>query len=177
MISVDKVQLISTGFSSVIAAVAPIVNRSKVLTFVTGAVSPRIAQMGDYVYTTYPLADVDVTLLAKYARQELKFDKAAVIYLNDESGIYGARVYRDNFGETRRQDRRVRKLRAERDRLHRALLKLRASAPQVVHLQGNAGDSPQVMRQLRQLGIAVPITSYGRLQSCACHNWAPPRTA
>jgi branched-chain amino acid transport system substrate-binding protein len=160
LISVDKVQLISTGFSSVIAAVAPIVNRSKVLTFVTGAVSPRIAQMGDYVYTTYPLADVDVTLLAKYARQELKLDKAAVIYLNDESGIYGARVYKDNFEKLGGKIVAFESYEPNATDYTGALLKLRASGPQVVHLQGNAGDSPQVMRQIRQFGITVPVTSY-----------------
>jgi len=160
LVSVDKVPLISTGFSSVVAAVAPIVNRSKVLTFVTAAVSPRIAQMGDYVYTTYPLADVDVTLMAKYARQELKFDKAAVIYLNDESGIYGARVYRDHFEKLGGKIVAFESYEPNATDYTGAILKLRASAPQVVHLQGNAGDSPQVMRALRQLGIAVPVTSY-----------------
>ena len=89
LISVEKAQLVITAFSAVVAAVAPIVNRSNVLTFVIGANSPRIATMGDYVYTTYPLADVDLTLLAKYARQELKKNNAAVLYLNDESGVSG----------------------------------------------------------------------------------------
>ncbi len=160
LIGVEKVQLISTGFSSVVAAVAPIVNRNKVLTFVTGAVSPRIAQMGDYVYTTYPLADVDVTLLAKYAREELKLDRAAVIYLNDESGIYGARVYRENFEKLGGKIAAFESYEPNATDYTGALLKLRAANPQLVHLQGNAGDSPQVVRQMRQFGISVPITSY-----------------
>ncbi|MGH9422041.1 MAG: ABC transporter substrate-binding protein, partial [Thermoanaerobaculia bacterium] len=92
LISVEKTPLVITAFSSVVAAVAPIVNRAKVLTLVIGANSPRIASMGDYVYTTYPLADVDLTLLAKYARQELKKATAAILYINDEAGVYGSRV-------------------------------------------------------------------------------------
>jgi len=160
MISVDKVPLISTGFSTVVAAVAPVVNRSKVLTFVTGAVSPRIAQMGDYVYTSYPLADVDVTLMAKYARQEMKVERAAVIYLNDESGIYAARVYRENFEKLGGKIVAFESYEPNATDYTGAILKLKLANPQVVHLQGNAGDSPQVVRQLRQLGITVPITSY-----------------
>ena len=160
MISVDKVPLICTGFSTVVAAVSPVVNRSKVLTFVTGAVSPRIAQMGDYVYTSYPLADVDVTLMAKYARQELKFERAAVIYLNDESGIYAARVYRESFEKLGGKIVAFESYEPNATDYTGAILKLKLANPQVVHLQGNAGDSPQVVRQLRQLGITVPITSY-----------------
>jgi branched-chain amino acid transport system substrate-binding protein len=67
LISVDKVPVLITAWSAVTAAVAPVVNRNKTLALIIGANSPRIADMGDYVYTTYPLADVDVTLLAKYA--------------------------------------------------------------------------------------------------------------
>jgi branched-chain amino acid transport system substrate-binding protein len=160
LVSVDNVQLIATGFSSVVAAVAPVVNRSKVLTFVTGAVSPRIAQMGDYVYTTYPLADIDVTLLAKYAREVLKLDRAAVIYLNDESGIYGARVYRDTFEKLGGKIVAFESYEPNATDYTGALLKLRVSNPQLIHLQGNAGDSPQVVRQMRQLGLSMPITSY-----------------
>lgn len=160
LVSVEKVQMISTGFSSVVAAVAPVVNRSKALTFVTGAVSPRIAQMGDYVYTTYPLADIDVTLLAKYAREVLKLEKAAVIYLNDESGIYGARAYRDTFEKLGGKIVAFESYEPNATDYTGALLKLRVSGPQVIHLQGNAGDSPQVVRQMRQFGLAMPITSY-----------------
>ena len=160
LISVEKVPLVITAFSAVVAAVAPIVNRSNVLTFVIGANSPRIATMGDYVYTTYPLADVDLTLLAKYAREELKKTNAAVLYLNDESGVYGARVFRENFEKLGGRIAAFESYEPNSTDYTGAILKIRAANPEVVHLQGNAGDSPQAIAQLRQLGIKVPITSY-----------------
>ncbi len=160
LISVEKVPLVITAFSAVVAAVAPIVNRSNVLTFVIGANSPRIATMGDYVYTTYPLADVDVTLLAKYAREELKKTNAAVLYLNDESGVYGARVFREAFEKLGGRIAANESYEPNSTDYTGAILKIRAANPEVVHLQGNAGDSPQAIAQLRQLGIKVPITSY-----------------
>jgi branched-chain amino acid transport system substrate-binding protein len=160
LVSVDKVPLIITAFSAVVAAVAPVVNRSNVLTFVIGANSPRIASMGDYVYTTYPLADVDVTLLAKYAREELKKSNAAVIYLNDESGVYGARVFREAFEKFGGKITAYESYEPNSTDYTGAILKIRAANPEIVHLQGNVGDSPQAIAQLRQLGIKVPITSY-----------------
>ncbi|HEV8109120.1 MAG TPA: ABC transporter substrate-binding protein [Burkholderiales bacterium] len=160
LISVEKVPLVITAFSAVVAAVAPIANRANVLTFVIGANSPRIANMGDYVYTTYPLADVDVTLLAKYARQELKKSNAAVLYLNDESGVYGARVFRENFEKLGGRIVANESYEPNSTDYTGAILKIRAANPELVHLQGNAGDSPQAIAQLRQLGVKVPITSY-----------------
>ncbi len=160
LVSVEKVPLVITAFSAVVAAVAPIVNRNNVLTFVIGANSPRIATMGDYVYTTYPLADVDVTLLAKYARTEMKKSNAAVLYLNDESGVYGARVFRENFEKLGGRIVAYESYEPNSTDYTGAILKIRASNPEIVHLQGNAGDSPQAIAQLRQLGIKVPITSY-----------------
>lgn len=160
LVSVEKVPAIITGFSAVVAAVAPVVNRSNVLALVMGANSPRIAQMGDYVYTTYPLADVDVTLLAKYAREELKKSRAAVIHLNDDSGVYGARIFRDTFEKLGGRTVAFESYEPNATDYTGAILKIRLANPEIVHLQGNAGDSPQVIAQLRQLGITVPITSY-----------------
>jgi len=160
LISVEKVPLVITAFSAVVAAVAPIVNRGNVLTFVIGANSPRIAAMGDYVYTTYPLADVDLTLLAKYARVELKKSRAAILYLNDESGVYGARVFREHFEKLGGQIAAFESYEPNSTDYTGAILKIRAANPEIVHLQGNAGDSPQAIAQLRQLGVKVAITSY-----------------
>ena len=47
-------------------AVAPIANREKVLLLSIGANSPQLAQMGDYVYTSFPLADVDMKALPPF---------------------------------------------------------------------------------------------------------------
>ncbi len=160
LVSVEKTPIVITAFSAVVAAVAPIVNRSNVLTFVIGANSPRIATMGDYVYTTYPLADVDLTLLAKYAREELKKTRAAVLHLNDESGVYGARVFREAFKKLGGQVAAYESYEPNSTDYTGAILKIRAANPDIVHLQGNAGDSPQAIAQLRQLGVKVPITSY-----------------
>ena len=158
--SIEKVPMLLVGWSAVVAAVAPVVNRSQVLSIVMGANSPRIATMGDYVYTGYPLADVDVNVLAKYARQELKKERAAVIYLNDESGVYGARIFREAFEKLGGKVVAFESYEPNSTDYTGAVLKLRAANPDHVHLHGNAGDSPQAIQQMRQLGIKVPITSY-----------------
>jgi branched-chain amino acid transport system substrate-binding protein len=165
LVSLEKVPLVVCAYSAVVAAVAPIANRSKTLMLVAGANSPRIATMGEYVYTTYPLADVDLTLLAKYVRNEMKKTKAAVIFINDESGVFGAKIFGDTFTSLGGEIVASESYEPNSTDYTGALLKIKAAAPEVIHLQGNAGDSPQVMQQLRQLGISVPITSYNAAYS------------
>jgi branched-chain amino acid transport system substrate-binding protein len=160
LISVEKVPLISVSFSTVVASTAPIANRNKVLMLSTGAQSPRIASMGDYVFTTYPLADVDVSMTAKYVRERMKLDRTAVLYLNDESGIYAARIFREKFEARGGKVVAFESYEPNATDYTGAILKIKVANAEAVYLHGNAGDTPQAVLQMRQLGVAQPILSY-----------------
>ena len=85
LVSVDKVPVFVTAWSGVVKAVAPIANDNKVVELSVGASSPDVAKLGDYVYTTFPLADVDIRAVAEYAANELGKKKAAVLFVNNET--------------------------------------------------------------------------------------------
>ncbi|WP_144631612.1 ABC transporter substrate-binding protein [Bordetella genomosp. 13] len=160
LVNVDKVPVFGTAWSAVVKAVAPIANRSKVLGLSVGANSPEIAKLGDYVYTTYPLADVDVVAQARYARQTLKKEKAAVLYIHNDSGVEGARIYRQAFEELGGKVVAYEAYDAQSTDYTGALLKLRTANPDIIHVQGLVSDLPQVIAQLRQLGLSQPISTY-----------------
>ncbi|MDM0070638.1 ABC transporter substrate-binding protein [Variovorax sp. J31P207] len=160
LINVDKVPVFVTAWSAVVKAVAPIANRSKVLELSVGANSPDIAKLGDYVYTTYPLADVDVRAQARYARETLKKQTAAVLYIHNDSGVEGARIYRDAFQEAGGKVVAYEAYDAQATDYTGALLKLRSANPDIIHIQGLVSDLPQVVAQLRQLGLKQPISTY-----------------
>src|ERR1700730_17620026 len=65
LVSVEKVPVFITAWSGVVKAVAPIANDNRVVELSIGASSPEVAKLGDYVYTTFPLADIDITAVAK----------------------------------------------------------------------------------------------------------------
>src|ERR1700732_31392 len=75
--SVDKVPVFITAFSSVVKAVASIADREKVLMLSIGANSPDIKNLGDYVYTMFPLADIDMKALGAYMVQKQGKKRAA----------------------------------------------------------------------------------------------------
>jgi len=163
LVSVEKVPVFITAWSSVVRAVAPIANDNKVVELSIGANSPDIAKLGDYVYTTFPLADVDVTALARYSVDKLGKKKAAVLYINNDTGIVASQVYRDTFGKAGGQIVAYEAYDPKATDFTGALLKVRSAQPDIIHLHGLVGDMPQVVAQMRQLGLNQPITSYSGL--------------
>ncbi|CAN5889744.1 ABC transporter substrate-binding protein [soil metagenome] len=160
LINVEKVPVFGTAWSAVVKSVAPIANREQVLELSVGANSPEIANLGDYVYTTYPLADVDVRAQARFAVETSKKKSAAVLYIHNDSGVEGARVYRDAFTQAGGKVVAFEAYDAQATDYTGAILKVRSSNPDVIHIQGLVSDLPQVVAQLRQLGLTQPITTY-----------------
>lgn len=159
LIDVDKVPLIVAAWSSVVKAVAPICNRNATLELNMGANSPDIANLGDYVYSVFPLAEVDVTALAKYTRTKLAKKRAAVIYINNDTGIGGAKIYRDVFTAAGGEIVAFETYDPKATDFTGVLLKARVGNPDVVHIHG-LSELPQVIAQLRQLGMSQQITTY-----------------
>jgi branched-chain amino acid transport system substrate-binding protein len=160
LVSVEKAPVFITAWSSVVKAVAPIANDNKVVELSIGASSPDIAKLGDYVYTTFPLADIDITAVANYAVTAMGKKKAAVIYINNETGIVPAQVYQKVFTAAGGQIVAVETYDPKATDFTGMLLKVRAANPEIIHLQGLVSDIPQVIAQMRQLGLTQPVTSY-----------------
>jgi len=160
LVSVEKVPVFVTAWSGVVKAVAPIANDNKVVELSVGANSPDIAKLGDYVYTTFPLADIDIAAVAKYAVTSMGKKKAAIVYINNETGIVAAEVYRKVFAAAGGQIVANETYDPKATDFTGPLLKVRAANPDIIHLQGLVSDTPQVIAQMRQLGLNQPISSY-----------------
>jgi branched-chain amino acid transport system substrate-binding protein len=160
LVSVEKVPVFITAWSGVVKAVAPIANDNKVVELSIGASSPDVAKLGDYVYTTFPLADIDITAVAKYAYASMGKRKAAVVYINNETGIVPAEVYQKVFKAAGGEIVAVETYDPKATDFTGVLLKVRAANPDIIHLHGLVSDIPQVIAQMRQLGLTQPVTSY-----------------
>ena len=158
--SVDKVPIFLTSWSAVVKAVAPIANREKVLELSVGANSPEIATLGDYVYTTFPLADVDVSALANYTYASRVKKTAAVLYINNDSGVEGAGIYKSVFEKAGGKVVAYEAYDAKATEFTGAILKVKAANPDIIHIQGLITDLPQVIAQMRQLGITQRVSTY-----------------
>jgi branched-chain amino acid transport system substrate-binding protein len=160
LVSVDKVPVFVTAWSAVVKAVAPIANDNRVVELSIGASSPDVAKLGDYVFTTFPLADIDIAAVAKYAATTMGKKKAAIVYINNETGIVASQVYKKVFTEAGGQIVADETYDPKATDFTGMLLKVRSSNPDIIHLQGLVSDTPQVIAQMRQLGLNQPVSSY-----------------
>jgi len=160
LISVEKVPVFVSAWSSVVKAIAPVANDNKVVQLSVGANSADIAKLGYYTYTTFPLAAVDITAVANYAAKEMGKKRAAVIYINNETGTVAAQIYRDVFTKAGGQVVAYEAYDPKASDWTGPLLKIRASQPDIIHIQGLVADTPQVTAQMRQLGLQQPVSSY-----------------
>ncbi len=160
LVSVEKVPVFITAWSSVVKAVAPIANRNQVLELSIGANSPDIAQLGDYVYTTFPLADVDVAALAKFTYRELGKRRAAILYINHDTGTVARKVYERVFKAQGGQIVASEAYEPKATDFTGLILKVRAANPDMVHVHGLVADIPQVIAQMRQLGMNQRVSTY-----------------
>ena len=160
LINVDKVPVFVTAWSAVVKAVAPIANREKVLELSIGANAPEISKLGDYVYTAFPLADVDVSALAAYTGKTLGHKRVAVIYANNDSGVEAAKVYRATFEKAGGQVVAYETYDPKATDFTGMLLKVRTANPEFIHLHGLVADMPIVIAQMRQLGITQRVSTY-----------------
>lgn len=160
LINVDKVPVILTAWSAVVKAQAPTANREKVLLLNTGANAPEIAHLGDFIYTLFPLADIDITALAKYTYDKLGKRKAGVLYINNDTGIDAAKIYKEVFEKAGGQVVTYEAYDPKATEFSGMLLKLRAANPDMVHVHGLINDVPMVIAQMRQLGLQQRVSSY-----------------
>lgn len=160
LVSVEEVPAFITAFSAVVKAVAPIANRSKTLMLSVGANAPAIKDLGDYVFTTFPLSDVDVTALTQYTYEELGKRRAAIMYINNESGADGAEIYRDSFTEAGGEVVAFEAYDPAQTDFTGMILKVRAADPDIIHVHGLISDFTQVVAQMRQLGLNQRVSSY-----------------
>ena len=160
LINVDKVPVFVTAWSAVVKAVAPIANREKVLELSIGANAPEIAQLGDYVYTAFPLADVDVSALANYTFTTLKHRRVAVLYANNDSGVEAAKVYKTIFEKAGGQIVAYETYDPKATDFTGMLLKVRSANADFIHLHGLVAEMPIVIAQMRQLGINQRVSTY-----------------
>lgn len=160
LIQVDKVPAFITAFSNVVKAVAPVANREKTLMLSVGANSPDIKNLGEYVYTTFPLADVDMKALPTWLYRTQNKRRAAVLYVNHETGIEGAKVFAEYFKKAGGEVVLNESYEENRSDFTGLVLKVRATNPDIVHIHSVISDFTAIVAQMRQLGLNVQVTSF-----------------
>jgi len=157
LIDVDKVIAIVGGLcSSETLGAAPLAEAAKVTLISPGSSNPSISQSGDYIFRVWPS---DVGQGKAMAEEIIKrgHHKVAVIYMNQDYNIGLANAFKENYEklggvitawETYEQDAKD---------FRTQVAKARATRPDAIYLVPYTIDGGLIIKQIRQLRIALPL--------------------
>jgi len=165
LVSVDRVPVVSSAWSTVIMATAPIADREKVLLINHGANAPSIRGSGKMVVSFFPLADLDIKLLAQYAVRKLGMKKGAVMYVNNDTGRLNAKVFEENFTAAGGKIVAVESHEGDAIEFGAQAAKIRAAQPDIIHVPSLVQEAPRIVKQFREMGIKAQFTSYSVAES------------
>jgi len=98
LMSVDKCNLITGGFSSSEAlSIAPIAEQNKIVFISPTASAPTITNAGDYIFRTTPSDNFDGDVMARFAFNNLKLKTVSILFINNEYGQGIAKVFKERF--------------------------------------------------------------------------------
>ncbi|MEJ1972413.1 MAG: ABC transporter substrate-binding protein [Lacunisphaera sp.] len=159
LISRDKViALIGEVSSGRSLEAAPIAQQAKIPMIAPAATNPKVTQTGNYIFRVCFIDPFQGTVMAKFAKDDLKAKKVAI--LSSVSNAYSlglAKFFKETFtangGEVAAE-----KNFSEGDKDFRAqLTAVKAAGVDAVFVPGYYTEAALIVRQARDLGLTVPF--------------------
>ena len=159
LLSRDKVvALLGEVTSGRSLEVAPLAQNAKIPMVATGATNPKVTQTGSYIFRVCFIDDFQGTVMAKFAKDDLKAKRVAV--LTSVSSAYSvglAKYFKETFtagGGVIAAEQKF----SEGDKDFRAqLTAVKAAGADAVFVPGYYTEAALIARQARALGLDVPL--------------------
>lgn len=164
MLDADKIQILTgVANSSVALAYIPIVKERKMLFISSGASSPKLTNASKYFFRTWPSDNAEALAMAKYAHDELKLTKVAILYINNDYGIGLSEPFTARLKELGGKVLGAESFEQGASDFRTQLTKLQSYGPQAIYLAGNPREMGRAIKQARELGIKTPFLSISTL--------------
>jgi branched-chain amino acid transport system substrate-binding protein len=138
--------------------VAPLAQNAKVPMIATGATNPKVTQTGSYIFRVCFIDDFQGTVMAKFAKSDLKAQKVAI--LTSVSSAYSVgltKYFKETFLAAGGEIVAEQKFN-EGDKDFRAqLTAVKASGADAVFVPGYYTEAALIARQARALGLNLPL--------------------
>ena len=139
-------------------AAAPICQANGVPMITPSSTSPKVTQVGDYIFRVCFLDDFQGDVIARYIRNSLKMTRVAI--LKDVKNEYSVGLA-ELFSESIRKMNGVivgEQAFSEGDIDFKAqLTALKATNPEIIFVPGYYGEAGMIVKQGRELNIAIPF--------------------
>jgi branched-chain amino acid transport system substrate-binding protein len=165
LIDVDHADVIITGYTAVVSAVAPQATQSKAYLISGSTASSAVRAVSPYFQNTWTYEEDQVGLILGYAKTHLKVQRLAVMTVISDLGTnLGAAVKKEWAAaggvlaaeETHQQTE---------SNFRSTMLKMLTSRPDAIYLTtSNDKQASQIVRQARELGYKGVFLSFGALE-------------
>lgn len=165
LVDVDGTNIIITGFTPVVVAIAPLSKDAQVYLISASTASPALRGISPFFQSTWMFDDETVTRILPYAQNTLKVKRLAVLTaLNDLGESLAAAVKKEwqRLGGTLAIEEGHQ---AQEINFRPSLLKIIAAQPDAIYFTNSNGkQAAQFIRQARDLGYEGYILSFGAFE-------------
>jgi len=148
----DSVAGFITGQSSVVLALAPLVNNDRVVLMNVTALSPEIRKAGDYVFSDVNDSTVEVSKMAEYMFEK-GLRKVAIVYENTDGGKGAAAVFREKFKALGGSIVDEETYNGRATDVKTQLAKIKSADPRGIYMASYPEDAGMIVRQAKEIGL------------------------
>jgi branched-chain amino acid transport system substrate-binding protein len=160
LITVDKVSaVIDNSVSSVTLAMAPIAEQNHVVILATGATAPKITEAGDFIFRIWNSDALEGEVMSQYAFEKLGLRRIAILYVNNDYGKGLNEVFRKEFSNTGGEISISQPFEQSETDFRTQLAKVKSGTPDALYVVGYPREVPQLLKQMRELGMKIQVLS------------------
>ena len=164
LITIDKVKaIIGDAASSVTLAIAPIVEKNKVVLLSPLSSAPAITNAGDYIFRIVPSDLFGGKIAAYFAVKDQLWEKVAILYINNDFGVGLKDVFKNELEAlggavviAESADQGSTDFRTQ-------LFKIKKSKPEAIFVIGYR-ETPKILIQMREIGLKIPVLGTGDME-------------
>jgi branched-chain amino acid transport system substrate-binding protein len=146
-------------------AASPIYQRGKLVQFGFTNSHPDFTKGGDYMWTDAPDQAEDMPNLAAFAVSKLGMKRFGLLYIDGDWGRTSEKLFSDAVGAHGAEVVAAEAyLPAEQD-FRSTIVRVRDAKPDSIALVSYYPDGAQIVRQLRQVGVDLPVIAAGSVYS------------
>jgi branched-chain amino acid transport system substrate-binding protein len=159
------VEVIFTGWTAVVAAIAPMATESKVMLLSASTASPAVRGISPFFQSTWMFDDETVKLILPYAKDKLKVKSLAVLTVVSDLGTALAGAVKKDWQRIGGTIAAEEAHQPGEANFRPIMLKMLNAKPDGIYLTSSNGKQlAQIVRQARELGYKGIFLSYGAFE-------------
>jgi len=162
LVTVDRAEIlvcVSGGWKALI----PLADQQDRVLFCTVVSPSKVAAQSPWAFRFFISADSDASLMAEFAAKRLRLGEVAVLYVNDEFGNSYKEVFTKHFESVGGKVVSAEGFSPADTDFRPILTRIKGANPDAVYLLAYGNNMALAARQMRELGIDVPLLSIGTI--------------